>query len=133
MNAQQFQNALVALISEHWSFFRQFISLEPTLRHITDASRYANSIATLKHDPTFVELYAASQILKADIVVRRQDNETHICPLALSIEPDCGNLERTYHLLFEECIKKTYENGKVAPMNTFTSVTKPLSLMASLL
>ena len=85
MNAQQFQNALVALISEHWSFFRQFISLEPTLRHITDASKYANSIATVKHDPTFVELYAASQILKADIVVRRQDNETHICPQHISI------------------------------------------------
>ena len=44
--------------------------------------------------------------------------------LGLLIVIKIGKLERTYHLPFQEC-KKT-------AMNTFTSVTKPPSLMATL-
>ena len=53
------------------------------------------------------------------------------CRLGLSIVTDFGQVERTCRLPFQGCINTTYGNGKVTPMNIFTSVTKTPSLIVS--
>ena len=78
--ARKVEEAIPPTICKYWTLFKQLISLEPSLKHISDPDEYRESLLSGSHAPTFVEIYAIGLAFGAHIRVVRGSKIIDICP-----------------------------------------------------
>ena len=78
--ARKVEEAIPPTVCKYWTLFKQLISLEPSLKHISNPDEYRESLLSGSHAPTFVEIYAIGLAFGAHIKVVRGSKIIDICP-----------------------------------------------------